>query len=68
MKKKKRKDPRIEEEYYEEVEVTDPVTGEKITTKVKITRYKSAGGPKKVGNKGLEDELLDMDSLSHDGD
>lgn len=56
-KHKKRKDPRIEKEYYEEIEVTDPKTGEKKLQKVKITRYKAAGMTVEPGNKGLPKEL-----------
>jgi hypothetical protein len=41
--KKKRKDRRVEREYSDWVEVTDPVTGKKIKQKVKITRYKPKG-------------------------
>jgi hypothetical protein len=58
--KKKRKDPRIESEFYEEIELTDPITGEIIKQRVKIIRYKPVGD-KKIGNKGLveEDEYED---------
>ena len=59
--KKKRKDPRVENEYFEEVELTDPETGEKFTQKVKITRYKSSGMPKLEGKKGLPDEEIGLD-------
>lgn len=55
-KKSKKKDPRIEEEFYEEIEVTCPNTGKKIKQKVKVTRYKAVG-PKPVGNKGISEEL-----------
>ena len=40
--RKKRKDNRIEKEYFEEVEVIDP-NGNKIVQKVKVTRYKALG-------------------------
>lgn len=65
--KKKRKDPRVEEEYFEEVELTDPATGKVIKQKVKITRYRATGMPKVEGNKGLPDEEveLEFDELSH---
>lgn len=56
--RKKRKDPRIEEEYFEEIEVTCPATGKLIKQKVKITRYKAVG-EKKVGNKGVVEEIED---------
>jgi len=41
--KKKRKDRRVEREYFDWVEVTDPTTGEIIKQKVKITRFKTKG-------------------------
>ena len=41
--KKKRKDRRVESEYYDEVEFTDPSTGKKIKQKVKVTKYKTKG-------------------------
>lgn len=59
--KRKRKDPRIESEYFEEMEFTDPTTGKKYTQKVKITRYKAAGAPKVEGNKGLPDEDIELE-------
>ena len=57
--RKKRKDNRIEKEYFEEIEITNPNTGEKSFHKVKITRYKAVG-EKSIGNKGLieEDEYI----------
>ena len=58
--KKKRKDKRIEKEYFEEVELIDPKTGEKVIQKVKITRYKAVGS-KPVGNKGIPDEEIDLE-------
>ena len=58
--RKKRKDPRIELEYFEEIEVTDPKTGEITTQKVKITRYKAVGS-KPVGNKGIQDEEIEYE-------
>lgn len=58
--KRKRKDPRIEKEYFEEIELTDPVTGEKTIQKVKITRYKPSGMPKPLGDKLIsKDEEID---------
>jgi len=41
-KKKNKKEDDIEEEFFEEMEFTDPVTGKKFIQKVKITRYKTA--------------------------
>ncbi len=58
--KKKRKDPRIEEEYFENIEVTDPKTGKITTQKVKVTRYKAVGS-KPIGNKGLPDEDIEYE-------
>ena len=58
--KKKRKDPRVECEYEEEVELTDPETGKKFKQKVKITRYKAVG-KKPVGNKGIAEELEEIE-------
>lgn len=51
-KKAKRKDPRVEKEYWDEMEITDPVTGEKSIHRVKITQYKAIKA-KPVGNKGI---------------
>ena len=45
------KDRRIEKEYFEEIEVTDP-NGKLIKQTVKITRYKAVGS-KPVGRKDL---------------
>jgi hypothetical protein len=56
---RKRKDKRIEKEYWEEMEITDPVTGEIKKHKVKITRYKAVPAYKPVGNKGVIEELED---------
>lgn len=54
--RKKRKDPRVLEEFFEDVEITDPDTGKKSMQKVKVVRYKLIG-EKKVGQKGLQEEL-----------
>lgn len=35
------KKPKIESEYWEDIEVTDPATGKIIQQRVKVTRYKS---------------------------
>ena len=69
---KRRKDPRIEKEYFEEIEVTDPLTGKKIKQKVKITRYRATGS-NPVGNKGISEELEDdfeatWGEIDHDED
>lgn len=58
---KKRKDKRIETEYWEEIEVTDPKTGKKFKQKVKVVRYKAVPAHKPVGNKGIVEELYDSD-------
>jgi hypothetical protein len=60
--KKKRKDNRIESEYFDEIEITDPNTGKKSTHKVKITRYKSAV-EKQIGQKGISEELEGNEEL-----
>lgn len=59
---KKRKDFRVASESFENVELTDPVTGKKAIHNVKITRYKPIGG-KPVGNKGSGtiDEDIDLE-------
>lgn len=57
--RKKRKDNRIEKEYFEEVEIIDP-QGNKIVQKVKITRYKTIGD-KPVGNKGIPSEEIEYE-------
>lgn len=41
--KKKRKDRRVEREYFDLIEVVDPSTGEIIKQRVKITKYKTKG-------------------------
>lgn len=66
--RKKRKDPRIESEYFEEIEITNPITGKKETHKAKITRYKAVG-EKLIGNKGVSDELDEFEyTLDNDED
>lgn len=57
--KKKRKDPRIESESWEEIELTDPITGLKFMHKVLVKKYKPIED-KLVGNKGLMEELEDL--------
>ena len=56
----------VESEYYENIELTDPVTGEKIITRQKIVRYKA-----KPGSSDLDDESVDVidkinDSFSYE--
>lgn len=41
--KKKRKDRRVEREYYDFIEVTDPTTGKVIKQRVKVTKFKTKG-------------------------
>ena len=65
--KKKRKDARIEAEYFDKIEITDPITGKKSTHKVKITRYKSAV-KKQIGQKGISEELEDSEELGYEYD
>jgi hypothetical protein len=61
--KKKRKDSRIETEYFDEIEITDPDTGKKSIHKVKITRYKSSV-EKQIGQKGISEELESSEELN----
>lgn len=63
-KARKRKDKRIESEYWEEIEVTNPKTGKKTIQKIKITRYKAIT-EKPVGNKGLPDEEIELEELDY---
>ena len=62
--KKKRKDSRIESEYLDEIEITDPITGKKSMHKVKITRYKSAI-EKQIGQKNISEELENNEELNY---
>lgn len=62
--RKKRKDNRIEMEYTDEIELTDPETGKITIHKVKVTRYKSAA-EKQIGLKGISEELGN-DELNYD--
>ena len=57
--RKKRKDNRIEKEYFEEIELTDP-NGKKIVQNVKITRYRAVGSAP-IGNKGIPEVELEED-------
>lgn len=57
---KKRKDKRIEGEYWEEVEVTNPKTGKVSKQRVKITKYKMLADINK--SKGVLEELEDTKS------
>jgi hypothetical protein len=61
-KPKKRKDPRVESQQFEEIEITDPVTGKKSIQKVLVTRYKPIE-KKPVGNKGVPDEEVELEDL-----
>jgi hypothetical protein len=62
VKKKERKNPMIENEYFEEIEVIDPKTGEVLIQKVKVIRYKPVR-QKPVGNKGLPDETIELEEI-----
>ena len=56
--KKTKRDPRIESEYFEDIEMTDPLTGKKIIQRVKVVRYKTV---KSESSKGvLEEEADDL--------
>lgn len=58
-----RDDVEIEKEYFEEVTVTDPDTGEKITQKVKIIKYKSRSSFKdinEVKSKSIQDDIFEL--------
>lgn len=46
----------IEKEYFEEVELTDPITGKRFKQKVKIIRYKTQNADKKSVLDELEDD------------
>lgn len=65
--KKKRKDRRVEREYSDWVEVTDPVTGEVIRQKVKITRYKTKGN-RFAAKPAIEEEELGYNHVEEDED
>lgn len=52
----------IEKEYYDEIEITCPVTGEKIKQKVKVTRLKSKYASPWKKAIGSPDELDSYDS------
>jgi hypothetical protein len=67
VQKKKRKDNRIESEYVDEIEITDPVTGKVSIHKVKVIRYKSAA-EKQIGQKGISEELEGSEDLAYDWD
>ena len=57
--KVKKKDPKIESESFEEIELTDPITGKVLKHKVLVKRYKPIAD-KLIGNKGLMEELEDL--------
>jgi hypothetical protein len=50
-----KKNENIEDEYWEVIELTDPITNKKFTQKVKITKYKTPN----VRGKGVAEELED---------
>jgi hypothetical protein len=56
---KKKKDKRVEKEYWEEIELTDPNTGKKIKQRIKVIKYKTVSTYKPIGNKGIVEELYD---------
>ena len=60
MEKSKKKDPKLESESFEEIELTDPITGTVSVHKVLLKKYKPVAD-KLVGNKGLMEELEDLD-------
>lgn len=53
---KKRKDSRIESEFYEDYKYTNPDTGVTTTKRVKVTKYKPVGA-KKVKVKDFSKEI-----------
>lgn len=63
--RKKRKDPRIEAEVFEEIPITDPVTGKVSIMRVKVVKYKSAA-EKQIGNKGISEELEGSEDLAYE--
>ena len=63
--KKKRKDSRIESEYLDEIEITDPITGKNSIHKVKVTRYKSAV-KKQINQKGISEILEGSEDLDYE--
>jgi hypothetical protein len=58
VQKTPRKDPRIESEWLEDVEITDPKTGKKQIHRVKVTRYKPAKDDRAKGI--FEEEAEDL--------
>lgn len=50
-----KKNENIESEYFEDVTLTDPITGKTFTQKVKIVRYKTP----EVKNRSVAEELED---------
>lgn len=65
--KKKRKDRRVEREYFDWVEVKDPATGQLIKQKVKITRFKTKNERFKR-KPAVEEEELGYDLQTGDED
>lgn len=56
------KDPRVEKEYYKEIEFTCPIRG-KVKQKVKITRYKPFGQMPDIKKVRVEDQSQMIDDL-----
>jgi hypothetical protein len=50
-----KKNDNIETEYWEVIELTDPITGKKFSQKVKIIKYKTPN----LSSKSIADELED---------
>lgn len=48
----------VEREYFEEIEITDPLSGKKFIQKVKITRYKTLSVDKKSITEELEENTI----------
>lgn len=64
--KKKRKDRRVEKEYFDWIEVKDPTTGNVIRQKVKITKYKTRGA--RFTKPAVQEEELGYEYTSEDED
>jgi len=65
--KKKRKDRRVEREYYDFIQVKDPISGQLIKQKVKITKYKTKGDRFNYQPAVEEDELA-YTTITDDGE
>ena len=64
--KKKRKDRRVEKEYFDWIEVKDPTSGTLIRQKVKITKYKTRGA--RFIKPAVEEEELGYEYTTEDED